>query len=188
VPKHKVENMMLNSDKSVLAIIDVQGRLADAVQQTQELFDNINRLAGSAQAMNIPMIVTEQLPEKLGATRPEICEHLAGTTAIAKSAFSCCGEPEFMTALKATGKTQVILCGMETHICVLGTAIELIDQGYEVFLVADAASSRTLENKNLALARIRQHGAQIIATEMALFEWMRDAKHPAFREVRKFLA
>jgi len=179
---------MLRADSSLLVIVDVQGKLAEVMNERDELFENIGRLAKSAQQLQIPILLTEQLPDKLGPTREEITESLAGAPVIPKSAFSCCGEPKFTEALESSGKKQILLCGIEAHICILQTALELIENGFEVFIAADAVSSRDPENKRLALARTRQHGAEIISTESAMFEWLRDAAHPAFREVRKFLA
>lgn len=179
---------MLSANTSLLVVVDVQGKLAEIMHDRDELFDNISRLAASARLLDVPILVTEQLPDKLGPTREELSASLAGMPVIAKSSFSCCGESSFNEALKSNGRTQILLCGIEAHICVLQTALELLKQGFEVYLVADAVSSRTPENKRLSMERIRQHGAEIIATESAMFEWLRDAAHPAFRNVRKFLA
>jgi nicotinamidase-related amidase len=179
---------MLRSKDSVLIVIDVQGKLADVMQEPDNLFGNILRLTRSANELEIPVIVTEQLPEKLGPTRAELADALIDAPIISKSSFSCCAEPAFMTALAESGKKQILLCGIESHICVLQTALELLEQKFDVFVAADAVSSRAPENKRLALDRLRQHGAEITVTESALFEWMRDATHPAFRVVRKLLA
>jgi isochorismate hydrolase len=179
---------MLTAKDSLLLVIDVQGKLAEAMCDREELFENICRLAKSAQLLGIPILVTEQLPDKLGSTRKEIADSLAATPLITKSSFSCCGEPKFIEALKTSGKKQVVLCGIEAHICVTQTALELLAQDFDVYLTADAVSSRSSNSKQLAIERMRQQGAEIITTEMALFEWLRDAAHPAFREVRKLLA
>lgn len=179
---------MLNAEESLLVIIDVQGNLADAVCDRENLLGNINRLAEAASCLNVPTLTTEQLPDKLGKTREELSDALAQTLVISKSSFGCCGEPRFIEALTESGKKQIILCGIETHICVLQTAIQLLKNGFEVFLVADAVSSRNPTNKHLALERARQYGAEIVVTESVLFEWMRDANHPEFRNIRKLLA
>lgn len=179
---------MLEAENSVLTVIDVQGKLADVMQNRDELFGNINRLAFSANRLKVPVLITEQLPDKLGPTREELAEELINTPVISKSSFSCCGEPAFMDELNKTENKQVILCGIESHICVTQTALDLIEAGYEVYVVADAVSSRNPESKQLTLERLRRHGVEIIVTESVIFEWMRDAAHPAFREVRKCLA
>ena len=179
---------MLIAKDSLLVVIDVQGKLAEAMCDREELFGNICRLAKSAKLLDVPILVTEQLPDKLGPTRKEIADPLAEAPVITKSTFSCCGEPKFIDALKSSGKKQVVLCGIEAHICVTQTALELLAQGFDVYLIADAISSRSPDNKQLAIERMRHHGAAIITAEMAIFEWLRDAAHPAFREVRKLLA
>ncbi|MEI8206109.1 MAG: hydrolase [Kiritimatiellales bacterium] len=179
---------MLTAKDSLLVVIDVQGKLAEAMCDREKLFENICRLAKSAKLLGIPMLVTEQLPDKLGSTRKEIADPLAEEPLITKSSFSCCGEPKFVEALKSSGKKQIVLCGIEAHICVTQTALELLTQGLDIFLIADAVSSRSPDSRHLAIERMRHHGAEILTTEMALFEWLRDAAHPAFREVRKLLA
>lgn len=179
---------MLNSNKTLLIIIDVQGKLAEVMHAPNDLFGNINRLTGAAGSLDIPILITEQLPNKLGPTRAELSGSLAEVPVMAKSSFSCCGDEAFNKALDTSGKRQILLCGIESHICVLQTALDLLERGFEVYVAADAVSSRSPDNKQLALERMRQHGAEIIATESALFEWLRDAAHPAFKEVRKFLA
>jgi len=178
---------MLRSDDSLLVVVDVQGKLAEVMHNREEMFDNIARLARSANQLETPVLVTEQLPDKLGPTRREIMESMVEAPVISKSAFSCAGEPKFVDALNRLAPKQIILCGIESHICVLQTALELLEQGYEVFVVADAVSSRHPDNKRIALERMQQHGVEIVATESVMFEWLRDAAHPAFRELRKFL-
>lgn len=179
---------MLEAENSILTVIDVQGKLADVMQNRDELLENINRLSFSANHLSVPVLITEQLPDKLGPTRPELMNELADAQIISKSSFSCCGEPKFMDILAESGKKQVVLCGIESHICVTQTALELIEAGYTVFVVADAVSSRNADCKKITLERLRSHGIEIIVTESAIFEWMRDAAHPAFRQVRKCLA
>jgi isochorismate hydrolase len=179
---------MLVAEDSFLVVVDVQGKLAEVMHNRDDMFGNIARLTQAAAPLQVSMLVTEQLPDKLGPTRAEVSAALKEIPVVAKSSFSCAGEPAFMAALKASGKRQIVLCGIEAHICVLQTALQLLEEGYAVFVVADAVSSRDPENRRLALERMRQHGADIIVTESALFEWIRDAAHPAFREVRKVLA
>lgn len=179
---------MLDQNNSLLVVIDVQGKLAEVMHESAALFENINRLAAAAKALDVHVLVSEQLPDKLGPTREELADTLSGAPVVSKSAFSCCGESSFNSALESYNKKQIVLCGIETHICVTQTALDLLEKNYEVFVGADAVSSRNPRNRDLALERMRQQGAQIIPTESALFEWMRDAAHPAFREVRKLLA
>jgi len=179
---------MLDADTSLLVIVDVQGKLAEIMVDRDTMFGNINRLTKSASLLNVPVVVTEQLPDRLGPTHQEIAELLSEAPVVSKSSFSCCGEPRFAEVLKSSGKKQIVLCGIEAHICVVQTTLELLEQGFEVFVVADAVSSRNPENKRLAIERMRGHGADIIVTESAMFEWMRDAAHPTFHKVRRHLS
>lgn len=180
---------MLDQNQSMLVIIDVQGKLAEAMHEKDGLLANIGRLAETAKALDVPVLVTEQLPDKLGPTRTEIAEVLQPEChVVSKSAFSCCGEPAFIRKLEAFGKNQIVLCGIEAHICVLQTALDLLAGNHEVFVVADAVSSRSPCNKQVALDRMQRNGTEITVVESVMFEWLRDAKHPAFREVRKLLA
>ena len=121
------------------------------------------------------------MPEALGPTVPEIAELLAGEEPIDKASFSCCGEERFTAELNALGKEQVLLCGIETHVCIYQTAMDLMEGGLDVTIVADAVSSRTEQNRQIALDRLAAEGANISSTEMALFELLKTAKHPHSR-------
>ena len=178
---------MLNQNDAVLTFIDVQGRLHEIMHEKETLDANLGRLVQCAKLLEMPILVTEQIPEKLGATNEPFLSILEGAPRIAKSAFSCCGEPKFVDALKASGKKQVILAGIEAHICVYQTAIELMESGYEVVLAADAVSSRAAENKDLALQALRAAGASILPTESILFALLRDAADPRFKEFLKLI-
>lgn len=179
--------MRLRQADCTVVVVDIQGRLAELMQGREELYEQVRRLAGGARCLGLPLLVTEQNPAKLGATRAELAEALAGAPVIAKMTFSCAGEPAFMAALAATGRGQVLLCGIETHVCLWQTVADLLAQGYQVFVAADAVSSRTAQNRELGLARMRQAGAVLVSTEMALMELMRTAEHPQFREVLKLI-
>ena len=173
---------MLKKEDAVLIFIDVQGRLAEIVDGSDVLFKNLTRLLKGMNALEIPVIATEQLPEKLGPTRNEFQE-LIRSTVIAKSSFSCCDEPAFLDALQKNGRKQVLLCGIETHICVYQTALHLLDGGYEVQVVSDAVSSRDPANKALALCRMKAEGARLTGIEMLLYELLGDAKAPQFKSI-----
>jgi nicotinamidase-related amidase len=172
---------MLEIGRSVLLVIDVQGRLAEAVSESEALTAAIGRAVRGARALGIPILCTEQIPAKLGATRPEIAGLLEGVERIPKSAFSCCGEPAFERALEASGRSQVLVCGIEAHVCVYQTAMDLRAAGYEVEVLADAVSSRCPENRRIALDRMARAGVGVTSVEMALFELQRVAEGPAFK-------
>lgn len=178
---------MLTTDNALLLVVDVQGKLAQLMSNRETLFANLQRMVGGSLALELPIVWAEQLPDKLGPTIPEIADQLAGQTPIAKCTFSCCGNSELMAAIKASGRQQVILVGIETHICVYQTALDLLQQGYQVEVVADAVGSRIAENRNIGLNKMEKAGASIGCTEGVLFELMRSAEHPAFRAVQKII-
>ncbi len=179
---------MLTRDNAVLVLIDVQGKLAQLMDDREALFDNLRKAIAGARAIGIPVLWNEQNPEKLGRTIPELDELLSEQNRpLLKMCFSCCGNPAFLEALESTGRRQVILVGIETHVCVYQTARDLLDRGFHVEVVADAASSRSAENKRVALERMAQHGAEITSTEMFLFELLGTAEAPEFREVQRII-
>lgn len=179
---------MLNIDHTALLVIDVQGKLAQLMHDKEKLFANLARIIKGAQVLEIPIIWTEQVPEKLGQTTPEIAELLTGSaTPLPKASFSCCGIPPFMAELQALNRGQLLLTGIETHICLYQTAVDLLNMGYEVQVVADAVSSRTAENKQVGLERIKAAGGIITSTEMALFELLRVAEGEQFRQIAKIV-
>lgn len=174
---------MLSIDNTILLVIDVQGKLAELMDNKEALFANLQRIIQGAKVLDLPIVVTEQVPEKLGPTRPEIGQYLAGIEPVAKRTFSCCGDHDFMSQLAALNRKQILMTGIETHICVYQTAIDLLEQGYEVQMVTDAVSSRTPENRQLGLERIKEAGASLTSTEMALFELLRVAEGSKFKAI-----
>ena len=173
---------MLSRENAVLIFIDVQGRLAELADGADALFKNLRRLLEGMKALEVPVIITEQIPEKLGPTREEFQPFITALP-ITKTSFSCCGEPAFLKSLEKTGRRHIILCGIETHVCVYQTAMNLLGAGYEVYIVADAVSSRDPANKALALRRMEAEGIKLTGTEMLLFELLGDAKAPAFKSI-----
>lgn len=174
---------MLRKDDAVLVFVDVQGRLAEVMDGVDVLNRNLERMVKGMQLLEVPVLVTEQLPDKLGPTQEPYRSLLQGSEPIAKSAFSCCGEPLFMEALNAYDRKQVVLVGIEAHVCVYQTAMDLVEQGFEVVVVADAVGSRCPQNKALALAAMREAGAEILPTESVLFALIRNAAAPWFKEL-----
>lgn len=171
-------------EDSALLIVDVQTRLAAAMPAAQRaaVLRSSGILIDAAKALGIPMLHTEQYPRGLGPTEPELGARLAGAaTRLEKTVFSCCGAQGFDAAACADGRTQWILCGMEAHVCVLQTALELYARGLEVFVVEDGVCSRAESSRANALARLRQAGVTVSNTESVLFEWLRDAADPQFK-------
>jgi nicotinamidase-related amidase len=174
---------MLKIDSAILSVIDIQGKLASLMAQREQVFDNTRRMIEGAKLFDIPILLTEQLPDKLGPTVDELAPHLSGVRPIVKNSFSCCGADVYRATLVETGRRQVILTGIEAHICVFQTAADLLADGYEVHVVADAISSRMASNREIALTRLANLGAVITSTEMALFELQGVAEGDRFRSL-----
>jgi len=178
---------MLNELEAVLVMVDFQGRLAQIVDRSELVVPNALRLVKGCQALNLPILPTVQVPEKLGPIIGELEEPLSGVEIIAKSHFSALREPNFMLALEKSGRRQVILTGIEAHVCVLQTGLDLLDSGFQVHVLSDGVFSRTAENHQLALKRLHDRGAILSSVEIALFEIVRTSKHPAFRTISKLV-
>lgn len=173
---------------SQLVIVDMQVKLASvmALESMQLTIKNCSVLAQAAHVLSVPLIVTEQYPQGLGPTLPEIQQHSTHIKPVVKTTFSASGEPRFNQQLHRD-QSQVVLAGMEAHICVLQTALSLQQMGKQVFVVEDAIISRNSANKANAIARLREAGCVITNTESVLFEWLGNANHPAFKEVSKLI-
>ncbi|HPD47438.1 MAG TPA: hydrolase [Anaerohalosphaeraceae bacterium] len=178
---------MLNPAKCCLVVIDVQGKLAELMDGKDALMANIEILIRMARAIDIPVLWCQQNPSRLGPTVQRLADLLQGIEPIDKMTFSCAGDQLFVQRLQATGATHLILCGIEAHICVYQTAMDLLDKGLAVHIVADAISSRTAANRQLALRRMKQACAALTCTEMVLFELLRTAEHPKFRELSRLI-
>jgi nicotinamidase-related amidase len=178
---------MLTIDNTALIIIDVQEKLFRVIHGNEALLENLQKIICGAQVLGIPLLVTEQNPAGLGATVPELKTLLADIQPISKFSFSCCADERCMEQLADLKRTQLLLAGIETHICVYQTALDLLDQGYEVEVLADCVGSRTVANKSLGLEKMKQAGAQITGIEIALFELQRVAKGEAFKELSRLV-
>lgn len=173
---------------SQLVVIDMQEKLASAMpaDAMQSVTKNCGVLAQAAALLNVPSVITEQYPQGLGATLPEIKQHFQDVRTIAKTAFSACGESKFNQQLQRENP-YIILVGMEAHICVLQTALDLLKAEKTVFVVEDAILSRMPANKANAIARLQQAGAVITNTESVIFEWLGNANHEAFKALSKLI-
>lgn len=178
---------MLEKEKTALIVIDVQGNLAQSMDGRESLFANISRLIRGFTALSMPIIWTEQVPDKLGRTIPELASLLEGYPLVSKATFSCMGEPEYQNTLKALGRRKFVVCGIEAHVCVYQTVRDMLAGGYEVEIAVDSISSRNGENKRIAIEKMRDMGAKLTSAEMALFELTRTAEAPEFREIQKIV-
>ena len=183
--------MLLTRDKSQLLIVDVQDRLLDAMSAKSRLVQRCVRLVQAAKALDIPITVSEQYPQGLGATIESIRWALPNSASImSKVEFSCVkNEPlrDRLHELRRQGRQQVVIAGIEAHVCVMQTAIDLENYGFDAFVVADAVSSRSKTSKRLALARLAKAGADIVDSEMVLFEWLGRAGTPEFKELQALI-
>lgn len=178
---------MLEINDCCLIVVDVQGKLAQRMVDKETLFKNIQILIQSARILEVPILWCQQVPEALGPTAPEIAEMLAGNEPIDKACFSCWGAATFRDRLQGLGRKQALICGIETHVCIYQTALDLLREGFEPSVIADAVSSRTSENKRIALDRMATEGIHIVGTEMVLFELLRTAEHPQFRQIARLV-
>ncbi|AFJ02546.1 Isochorismatase [Methylophaga frappieri] len=182
--------MKAQTADSVLVVVDIQQKLATAMPKgvRDRVIEQVNILSTAADVLGVPVLVTEQYPKGLGVTEPALAEKLpVGTQIIEKTAFSCADVAPFKQALAKVKRKQIILTGMETHICILQTALDLQNQGYQVYVVEDAVSSRMKGNQYNALHRMRLAGVSISNVESVLFEWLGDALHPDFKTLAKLI-
>lgn len=174
---------MLERDQTALVVIDVQEKLLPAMRGREALLDQIGRAIRGAKALQLPVLLTEQVPAALGPTVSEIRDLLQGAPAYVKNSFSCCGSGSFLTDLRDIGRRQVLVAGIESHVCVYQTVTDLLREGFRVEVMQDATSSRTEANARLGLERCREAGASVTSVEMALFELVRVAEGDAFRSI-----
>lgn len=178
---------MLTTDQTILIIVDVQGNLAQAMHDKDVLFQNLKNIISGCRVLEIPILWAEQLPEKLGPTLPEIATLLSGLSPLAKASFSCFQDPGIKQALVGSGRKQVLLVGIEAHVCIYQTSLDLLAHNYTVEVVTDAVSSRTKENKKIGIKKMRDAGVGITSVEMALFELLGDADSPKFRDLIRII-
>lgn len=176
---------MLEQDKALLLIVDVQGKLATLMHDPETYLANLKIMIRGAKILGLPILWAEQLPEKLGPTLPEIATLLSDLQPIAKSSFSCFGNEELQQALSASGRNQILITGIETHICVYQTALDLLRMQKEAHIICDAVASRSPANKQLGLDKMKGAGTQLTSTETCLFELMKNANFPGFGEMVK---
>ena len=176
--------MLLTAQSTAVLLIDLQERLMPAICDGETVVARAVRLAEAARLLDVPVRATEQYPAGLGPTVPPLAAY--PRKVVSKTAFSAVGDPGFSSLLPA-GDGQIVVAGCEAHVCVLQTVLGLLGAGHRVALAADATGSRDPADRAAAIDRARQHGAEIVTSEMVLFEWLRDAQHPRFREVQKLL-
>ena len=178
----------LNLNEAVLVVVDVQERFMPVLFEPQRLVSACQLLIGGAKILGLPVLVTEQLPEKLGPTVTELREVLGSDyRPIVKAEFSAFANESFRRTFAATGRTQLVLCGIEAHVCIRQTTLDALDLGYDVFLVEDAISSRYEFLYRSGVQSCVEAGAKRTNAEAVLFELMATAEHPQFREVQNLV-
>lgn len=178
--------MLIQADRSQLLIVDVQERLAPIVTDRDRTVRNVSILLRAAAAHGVPVTMSEQYPKGLGHTLPELAE-LGSRPALAKTAFSALGDPELRARILDSDRDHVIVGGIEAHVCVLQSVMDLLAEGRAVWLVADACGSRHIDSHTLGLERMRDAGACIVTTEMVVFEFLRSAEAPTFRDMSRLI-
>jgi len=179
--------MRILKDDAIAVVVDIQERLLPHIHQWELTLQNCLKLIDGLQVLSVPMLVTQQYTKGLGNTDPSIVNIITGFSHIEKITFSCCGEPAFTEKLSALGKKNVILCGIESHVCVLQTCLDLIDAGYNPVVVEDCVSSRKPNDKTIAIERMRQEGARITTLESILFELTKCAGTETFKSISKLV-
>ncbi|HCH0843041.1 TPA: isochorismatase family protein [Vibrio parahaemolyticus] len=175
---------MLSKGNTGLIVVDVQGKLATLMHESEALIENITKLVKGAKALDLPILWLEQNPERLGPTAEPIREVLESThLPITKYTFDGCKEATFNVAVENAKVDTWLVCGIESHICVYQTAVSLRQSGYRVELVTDCVSSRTAANKALALAKLTANGVVLTGLEMCLYEMVEDCRAPEFKEI-----
>lgn len=175
--------MLIERDASCLLVVDVQERLASVMTGRDAMENNVAVLMRGAARLGVPVLASEQYPKGLGRTLPALADLTAADTIVEKTAFSCLREDAWRVRFDEMGRRQAVICGIEAHVCVLQTALQLQSSGIDVFVAADAVASRTAANHGLALDRLRHAGVQVAGTEMVLFEWLARADTPEFKDV-----
>lgn len=180
-----LDNYFIDKEDTVLLIVDIQDKLAVVMKEREKVVRNNLHLVELAKMIRLPVMVTEQYPKGLGATVPEIREALPSYRPVEKMTFDCCGQPAFLEELKGHQKKNVVLTGMETHICVLQTCIGLLKGGINVHVVQDAICSRTKENWKTGMEFMRDAGAVVTCTETVLFQLLKVAGTEEFKAISK---
>ena len=180
--------IILNEKNSLLLIIDIQEKLINAAFNKATIEKNSVILAKAANILGIPVVVTEQYPKGLGTTIQGIKDGVGeNATYVEKTSFSAIENPAIASIIDKSGKKQIIVFGIETHICVSQTVTALTSKGYDVTLISDASGSRAEEQHLAGIERIKENNAHVVTTELALFEWLKSARHIKFKEIQSLI-
>ena len=183
--------MLISRDRSQLLVVDVQERLVPAIFDVERVVTNVARLIRYASLLHVPTTYTEHMPQQIGNVLPELSQAISdGASVIQKKTFSAVRGPRFsdrLVELKQGGRGSIVVCGMEAHVCVMQTVLELHQNNYDVHVVADAIGSRSDHNRDLAIDRMSKAGVTIVSHEMVAFEWLERGDAPEFKDILKLL-
>lgn len=175
--------MLIKREESCLLVVDMQEKLIPAMSDPRRIIVNCEKLMKAAQRLDVPMVVSEQYPKGIGPTMIDLRPYLPQDGIVEKNHFPMTSSEEALRRIRASGKRQMILSGVEAHVCVMQTALALKGMGFEPFVVADAVASRKVESEILAFDRLRQAGIFVVNVEMVLFEWLGEAGTPEFKDL-----
>ena len=175
---------VLEAEGSCLMVIDLQERFGPVIDGFDSIAERAARLVKTFRILGLPILVTEQYPKGLGHTVPALLEACGGADPHEKTRFSSCGSDDVAGKLSSLSPRQLVVCGVETHVCVSQTAHDLLARGLQVHVAADAVGSRRPEDRDFALRRMERAGAVLTTSEAAAFELLRDARHPRFKDVQ----
>jgi nicotinamidase-related amidase len=187
VPEREKGSRLAKRDRTAFLVVDFQEKFMPVIPEAEAILAHLVRICRAARILRVPLLVTEQYPKGLGQTVPELWPYLDGVERIEKVCFSCFGEPKFTGMLEGLKVDTLILAGIEAHVCVAQTAFDAIEAGYQVHILEDAVGSRDPRNARIALDRLREAGAVISSTEMALFELLGRAGTPEFKEIQQLV-
>lgn len=179
--------MLIDANTSSLLVVDIQTKLNPVMFDPLRAPQGAAKLLLGADMMGVPALVTEQYSKGVGPTVDDLQDFMPPGSPLEKNSFSCVADEAFKARFLALGKSQAVICGIEAHICVLQTALDLLAHGIHVFVVADATASRTVENHAAGIERIRHAGGQVVSVEMVLFEWLRRSDTPAFKDISRMI-
>lgn len=179
--------MLLEAAKSCLLVVDVQPRLLKAMDAPRQVVAGCSLMMKAAEVLDVPVIVSEQYPEGLGPTVEPLAELAPADGFFPKLDFSCARNTAIRGKIDVVGRPQIVIAGIEAHVCVLQTAVDLQREGFACFVAADATSSRMAANHAAAMARMRGAGVEVVTSEMVVFEWLGRAGTPQFKELNKLL-
>lgn len=179
--------MLIDAQNSCLLVIDIQAKLNPVMFDPTRAPKGSAKLMLGAEILNVPTVVTEQYPKGVGQTVDDLQDFMPEGSPMEKDTFSCMADDGFVNRFKSLDRKQAVVSGIEAHICVLQTSLQLLSEGVEVFVVEDATASRTQENHRAGLERIRHAGGSIVTVEMVLFEWLKRAGTPEFKQISQLI-